>query len=155
MSSIADSSVIIQTSAQSVPSTPSWLGEVTLIAHFLRCQGVLSSIEEQVRFARRRFGHYEVIDFVAVLIGYAISSEHTLEAFYERGLPFATAFMALFGRNHLPVRSTLSRFLAALDQAPVEALRELFLKDLLARPQAPSPNTRPPFDPHVSSSLCL
>src|SRR5260370_18523375 len=141
MSSIADSSVIIQTSAQSVPSTPSWLGEVTLIAHFLRCQGVLSSIEEQVRFARRRFGHYEVIDFVAVLIGYAISSEHTLEAFYERVLPFATAFMALFGRNHLPVRSTLSRFLAALDQAPVEALRELFLKDLLARPQGRSEKT--------------
>jgi hypothetical protein len=138
MSSIADSPVTIQTSAQSVPSTPSWFGEVTLIAHFLRCQGVLSAIAEQVRFARRRFGHYEVIDFVAVLIGYAISGEHTLEAFYERVQPFATAFMALFGRNHLPARSTLSRFLAALDQAPVEALRELFLKDLLARPQGRS-----------------
>ncbi|MEO8972518.1 MAG: hypothetical protein ABI406_13065 [Ktedonobacteraceae bacterium] len=34
----------------------------------------------------------------------------------------------------MPSRSTLSRFLAALDQATVEALRTLFLKDLLARP---------------------
>src|SRR5947209_6902808 len=42
--------------------------------------------------------------------------------------------MALFGRQRLPHRSTLSRFLAALDQAPVEALRILFLEDLLARP---------------------
>src|SRR5258707_8939834 len=135
MISIADSPVTIQTSEQSVPSTPSWFGEVTLIAYSLRRQRILSAIEEQVRFARRRFGHYEVIDFVAVLIGYAISGEHTLEAFYERVQPFATAFMALFGRTHLPTRSTLSRFLAALDQAPVEALRELFLKDLLTRPQ--------------------
>ncbi len=42
--------------------------------------------EEQVRFARRRFGRYEVIDFVAVLFGYAISGERTLEGFYERVL---------------------------------------------------------------------
>jgi hypothetical protein len=32
---------------------------------------VFAAVEEQVRFARRRFGHYEVIDFVAVLLGYA------------------------------------------------------------------------------------
>ena len=44
--------------------------------------------------------------------------------------------MALFGRDRLPARSTLSRFLAALTQEPVEALRTLFLDDLLARPLA-------------------
>jgi hypothetical protein len=134
MISIASGSVTIQTSAQSVPSTPGWMGEVTLIAHFLRKQGVLSAIAEQVRFARRRFGRYEVLDFVAVLLGYAISGERTLEAFYERLAPWADAFMALFGRERLPARSTLSRFLAALSPEPVEALRTLFLKDLLARP---------------------
>ncbi len=42
--------------------------------------------------------------------------------------------MALFGRDRLPARSTLSRFLAALDQAPVEALRALFFEDLVVRP---------------------
>jgi hypothetical protein len=133
MTSIADSPVTIQTSPQSVPSTPSWLGEVTLLAHYLRHQDILSTLEEHVRFARRRFGHYDVIDFVAVLLGYAISGERTLETFYERVQPFADTFMALFGRDHLPARSTLSRFLASLDQAPVEALRSLFLTDLLAR----------------------
>ena len=134
MTSITDSAVTIQTSSQSVPSTPSWFGEVTLIAHYLKRQGVFSAIEERVCFARRRFGHYEVIDFVAVLLGYAISGEGTLEAFYTRLSPFASPFMALFGRDQLPARSTLSRFLAALDQAPVEALRELFLEDLCRRP---------------------
>jgi hypothetical protein len=134
MTSIAYSPVSIQTSAQSVPSTPDWFGEVTLISRYLQRQGVLSAIEEQVRFARRRFGHYEVIDFLAVLFGYAVSSERTLEAFYARINPWASAFMALFGRDRLPARSTLSRFLASLDQTAVESLRTLFLKDGLSRP---------------------
>src|SRR6266702_1907876 len=134
MTTIAYSPVNIQTSAQSVPSVPAWFGEITLMAHYLQHQGVLAAIEEQVRFARRRFGRYEVIDFVAVLFGYAASSERTLEAFYERLQPWASAFMALFGRDRLPARATLSRFLAALDQSAVESLRTLFLKDLLARP---------------------
>src|SRR5260370_37279734 len=134
MTSIADSAVPIQPSPQSIPSTPSWLGEVTLLACHLSRQGLLSKISEDVRFARRRFGHYEVIDFVAVLLGYAISGERTLEAFYERVQPFAAVFMALFGRERLPARATLSRFLAALTPEPVEALRTLFLEDVLARP---------------------
>ncbi len=46
--------------------------------------------------------------------------------------------MALFSRKLLPHRSTLSRFLAALDQPTVEALRTLFHKDLLARSPFPS-----------------
>jgi len=105
-----------------------------LLIGYLRKQGVLSKINEQVRFARRRFGQYEVIDFLAVLFGYAISGERTLEAFYERLQPFAIPFMALFDRDQLPARSTLSRFLAALTEAPVEALRTLFLDDLERRP---------------------
>src|SRR5689334_12215022 len=133
MNSIADGSVSIQTSPQSAPSPPSWFGEVTLIVAHLRKLGVLTKICERVRFARHRFGRYEVIDFLAVLFGYAISGEQTLETFYEAVQPFASPFMALFGRDRLPSRSALSRFLAALTQAPVEALRTLFLEDLVTR----------------------
>src|SRR5713226_3607344 len=114
MTSIADSSVIIQTSSESVPATPSWFGEVALIIPYLRKQGVLSAISSQVRLARRRFGHYEVIDFLAVLFGYEILGERTLEEFYEQLLPLAQPFMALFDRERLPSRSALSRFLASL-----------------------------------------
>ena len=56
MTSIADGSVIIQTSAASVPAPPAWFGEVVLMAALLRKHGVLTKISEQVRFARRRFG---------------------------------------------------------------------------------------------------
>jgi hypothetical protein len=134
MTSIASSPLHIQACTQSVPALPCWFGELTLIIHHVQRQGVLAAIEEQVHFARRRFGRYELIDFVAVLFGYAISGERTLEAFYERVQSWASPFMALFGREGLPSRSALSRFLAALDQAAVEALRALFLTDVLARP---------------------
>jgi hypothetical protein len=133
MTSIADGSVIIQTSSHSAPCPPAWFGEVALLVSHLRKQGVLAKICECVRFARRRMGIYEVIDFLAVLFGYAISGERTLEAFYQRLSPFAEPFMALFDRKQLPSRSTLSRFLSALTPEPVEALRTLFLSDLLAR----------------------
>jgi len=62
-----------------------------------------------------------------------MSGERTLQDFSEVVQPFASAFMALFGRTRLPVASTLRRFLAALPADPVEALRTLFLEDLLAR----------------------
>ncbi len=91
MKSIADGSIIVQASSQSVPSTPPWFGEVALIVQYLRKHHILSALTEQVRFARRRFGHYEVIDFLAVLFGYALSGERTLEAFYEHLSPFASA----------------------------------------------------------------
>lgn len=141
MTSIADGSVKIQTTPESNYSTPSWFGEVVVISRYLHQHGVLSKINEQVRFARKRFGRYEVIDFLAVLFGYAISGERTLEEFYQRLQPFALPFMALFERDRLPSRSALSRFLAALTEAPVEALRTLFLDDLLDRPLTPDKQT--------------
>lgn len=147
MSSIADSSVIIQTSAESTATTPSWFGEVVLITSHLRQHSILSKISTRVRFARKRFGSYEVIDFLAVLFGYAMSGERTLEAFYEGLQPFAVPFMALFERDQLPARATLSRFLAALTQEPVEALRMLFLDDLLSRPLAHEKQTGELKDP--------
>jgi hypothetical protein len=133
------SEVTIQITPKSLPSIPSWMGEVAAFAQVLTHTGILKTIQEQVRFARARFGQYDLIDFVVVLIGYAVSGEPTLLAFYERLIPFAEAFMALFGRHCLPHRSTLSRFLAALDEATVETLRTLFQTDLLARTPFPSP----------------
>lgn len=134
MDSIVDQTVQIQTSPLSVSAPPDWFGEVALINAYLRKPGILDAINAQVRFARRRFGHYEVIDFFAVLFGYAMSGERTLEQFYERLRPFAQPFMALFNREQLPSRSALSRFLASLSGEATEALRALFLADVLARP---------------------
>lgn len=133
MSTDHPSAVNLQTSTEPIVSVPEWFGEVALIAHAMTRLGLLSEISERVRFSRKRFGKFEVIDFVAMLIGYAISGEPTLQAYYERLQPFASEFMALFGRSGLPHRATLSRFLAALDEPFVEALRTVFLQDALAR----------------------
>jgi len=109
------------------------------VAQLLKTYGLLNLIETKVRFARARFDDYDLIDFVAVLIGYALSSEASLQAFYARLVPFSEVFMALFERSRLPHRSTLSRFLGALDQPSVEALRSLFADDLVARTPFGSP----------------
>ena len=65
MTSIADSSVKIQTTEEANFSTPSWFGEVVLLVTHLKKQGGLTKLCEQVRLARKRFGRYEVIDFLA------------------------------------------------------------------------------------------
>ena len=120
--------VTVQITPEPSPAVPTWMGEVAAFAHVLIHTDVLKTIQEQVCFARARFGQYDLIDFVVVLIGYILSGEPTLLAFYERLAPFASAFMALFGRNRLPHRSTLSRFLAALDQPTVEPCGRSFRK---------------------------
>src|SRR5256714_15487731 len=136
---MTQTSVTIQVNPESVPSTPLWMGEVAAFAQVLSHVGLLKAIQEHVQFARARFGQYDTMDFVVVLLGYALSGEATLQSFYERLAPFAAVFMALFGRHRLPSRSALSRFLAALDQGAVEALRTLFQKDLVARRPFASP----------------
>src|SRR6202165_2757365 len=127
-------SVTIQVAPESVPSTPSWMGEVAAFAQILTHIGLLKTIQTHVQFARARFGTYDTIDFVVVLLGYALSGERTLDAYYARLAPFAEVFMALFERDRLPDRSTLSRFLSALDHTTVEPLRTQCQADLLARP---------------------
>ncbi len=109
------------------------MGEVAAFAQVLTHVGILKAIQNHVQFARARFGTYDMIDFVVVLLGYARSFERTLHAFYERLSPFADVFMALFERDRLPDRSTLSRFLSAVDQTTEEALRTQFQADLVAR----------------------
>lgn len=131
--SMTPASVTIQMPSEPLPSTPSWMGEVAAFAQVLTHTSIRSAITDRMRFARARMGTDELIDFVAVMIGSALSGEATLKAFYERFAPWASPFMALFGRNQLPHRSTLSRFLVTLDQPTVETLRMLFQEDLLVR----------------------
>jgi hypothetical protein len=69
-----------------------------------------------------------------VLFGSAIRGERPLEAFSERLAPCAEAFRAFFNREHLSSRSALRRFRARVPPEAVEALRTLFVADLLARP---------------------
>jgi hypothetical protein len=49
------------------------MGEVATFAQVLTHTGLLKAIQEQVRFTRPRVGHYDTVDFVVVLIGYALT----------------------------------------------------------------------------------
>jgi len=138
---LAESSGKIQATSASHPSTPSWFGDVVIISSSLRTHGVLGTISEQGRVARKRCGRAERIDVLTVLFGSALSGERTLEALYERLQPCAVPFMAVCERDPVPSRSALSRFVAAVTEEAVEALRTRFLKDLLARPLTPAKPT--------------
>ena len=116
----------VQTSPDERPSVPAWFAEIVMVAQHLATTGFLDAFTHQVRLVRGRFGCYEPIDVLALLLGYAISGERTLAAFFKRVTPFGAAFMALFGRTDLPHRATLSRFLASVDPPCVEAFRALF-----------------------------
>ena len=90
MTNIADTSVKIQTTSEPNPSTPCWFGEVVAISSSLRKHHILSKINERVRFARKRFGRYEVIDFLAVQIALRQKLRaHRWREFYEGLQPFA------------------------------------------------------------------
>jgi len=123
---VSNPCIEIQTTSEDRPSVPAWFAEVVIIARHLEKKGLLEAFGQEVRLVRGRFGDYEPIDFLALLIGYAISGERTLKDFFERLAPFGTAFMALFGRAELPHRSVLSRFLASVDRPCLEAFRTLF-----------------------------
>jgi hypothetical protein len=123
---IANPCVEIQTSEEPRPAVPPWFAEVVIIVQYLATKGILDAFAQQIRLIRGRFGRYEPIDFLALLLGYAISGERTLEAFFVRVAPFGLAFMALFGRRCCPHRASFSRFLADVDRPCLEAFRTLF-----------------------------
>src|ERR1700722_12084496 len=91
----------VQTTPADRPSVPPWFAEVVIIVQHLATKGALDAFACQIRLVRGRFGCYEPIDFLGLLVGYAISGERTLSDFFERVAPFETAFMALFGRKCL------------------------------------------------------
>ncbi|GHO72013.1 hypothetical protein KSC_109050 [Ktedonobacter sp. SOSP1-52] len=123
---ITNPCIEIQTSEAPWPAVPPWFAEVTVIVQYLTTKGLLDAFAHKVCLIRGRFGRYEPIDFLALLLGYAISGERTLEAFCARVAPFGPAFMALFGRRCCPHRASLSRFLADVDRPCLEAFRPLF-----------------------------
>ena len=129
---ISNECIEVQTSPLDRASVPAWFAEVVMIARHLATKGLFEAFAQQVHLVRGRFGTYESIDFLALLIGYAISGERTLADFFERVEPFEAAFMALFGRRCLPHRSSLSRFLAAVDRPCLEAFRTLFEQQTFA-----------------------
>ena len=97
---IPNPSIEVQTSPVHRPSVPAWFAEVVILSQHLTAKGRAFSLRAiRVRLVRGRFGSYEPLDFLVLLIGYAVSGERTLSDFFQRVAPFDAAFMALFGRG--------------------------------------------------------
>ena len=107
---IPNPSIEVQTSPVHRPSVPAWFAEVVILSQHLTAKGLLEAFAHQVRLVRGRFGSYDLLDFLVLLIGYAVSGERTLADFFERLAPFDAAFMALFGRAELPHRASARSF---------------------------------------------
>jgi len=127
----------LTTDEQGNPVTPSWLGEVLLVAEYWRMTGLLDRLQTQVRVNRGRMGQYEVCDFVLLLLAYAVSGLNTLQGFFEQLKSVKSVVMSVWQRQHCPVASTLSRFLQDIDLGALEQLRTLFEADLLEHGFAP------------------
>ena len=76
MAALLAAPLAIHTCPDDRPSIPDWFAELILLARHFAQRGVLDSISEQVRLARGRAGQYEVLDFVALLLGYAVSGSY-------------------------------------------------------------------------------
>jgi hypothetical protein len=101
LTTIAPPCLEVHTSEQAAPSVPPWFAETLIIAEYRRTHGRLEARTTQVRLVRGRVGHSEVIDFLALWFGYALSGERTVPAYCQRLAPVAAPFMALFARGDL------------------------------------------------------
>jgi hypothetical protein len=81
---IPNQCIEVQTFPNERLSVPAWFAEVVMVAQHLATTELLDALAHQVRLVRGHFGRYEPIDFLALLLGYAISGERTLSAFFAR-----------------------------------------------------------------------
>lgn len=129
------SALEITTHEQANLAIPPWLAEALLVGQYWQSSGLLARLQQQVRVSRGRMGRYEVCDFTLLLLAYALSGLDSLQLFFEQLAPVASVLMSIWGRQHCPVASTLSRFLADVDVDAVEALRDLFESSFLQQPR--------------------
>ncbi|MCP3145001.1 hypothetical protein LXT23_47520, partial [Pyxidicoccus sp. QH1ED-7-1] len=122
----------VETPSQPMLALPTWLPEAVLLLKHWRDSGLLHALQTKVLVPRGRMGHFEVCDFVLVLLAYTVSGERTLAALFTAMTPCAAALAALWQRERLPSRAALSRFLAAVPASALEALRAMLFHDLCA-----------------------
>jgi hypothetical protein len=117
----------LSTSPAGERTPPSWLTEAILLLRVWWSRWTLLPLVEGVRLERGRAGTFELLDFVLVLLAYAVSGAPTLEDFYDQVQPGAASLMGVWMRHQMPSRSALSRALQSVTDKTVDALRALFL----------------------------
>ena len=116
----------LHTTSFSELATPPWLTEAIVALRALWACWLPLPLVERVRVERGRAGTFEVLDFVLVLLIYAVSGARTLKELYKQGTPFMSVLAGTWLRNAWPSRSALSRFLGDISPVAVEEMRTLF-----------------------------
>jgi hypothetical protein len=122
--------VALEAGTESVQRIPEWFSEAVLSGKYWLDSGLVGYLEEEMRVVRGRMEQYEVMDFMLLLISYALSGERTVADFYRSLSRVKEALMSQWGREKCPSVSSLSRFLGSVGVSGVEALRSLFESDL-------------------------
>ena len=113
-------SVAIHTSPEEVPSIPPWFAEIVLLARYFTQQGYLDAISQHVRLARGRAGTFDVLDFVAILLGefsqYLDSKEKP--DLVADGVTYSKVAMYLSDEEFLEMGKRLNETLGAIAENP-------------------------------------
>jgi len=120
----------IVASAAPQPNPPPWVGLAVLFLEWFATRHG-GAFRSKLLVPRGRAGLYISMDYLLVLIAYAVSGEATLLAFYTAVAPWASTLAGVWKRTRRPSRSAFSRFLSALPFGAVVYLRSLFFQDVL------------------------
>lgn len=72
------SGIEVEAGTENQPHIPSWFSEGLLFGKYWIDSRLVGYLEEEVWVERGRMEQYEVMDFVLLLISYAVSGERTL-----------------------------------------------------------------------------
>lgn len=108
------------------PTPPPSLSELAAWARVFWDSWMVMAVCSTVHVPFHRAGLYCVLDMLLVLLAHACANHRFVRETLREFRPFAPALMALWARDAMPSQSQLSRWLARIDDAAVEAWRTLF-----------------------------
>ena len=120
------------TTATSLRETPPWLAGALVVLRTIRVSAFGWDRLRQFHVQRGRAGKYGPIDFIVVLLTFALAGAPDLKTLYGQFMgPTAAALSGIWLRSRLPSRSALSRFLAAVRPHHVTHLATWVLDDVI------------------------
>lgn len=133
----------IETLEASQRLPPPWFAQLLVLMRVVDHDGLRDAVMA-IHIETAHAGRFETLDVVVALLAHVISAEShlkdTFEALLESMptgntskralLPFAAVLPALWNRDQMLSRSTLSRRLTAMPESATEALRSAFSQDL-------------------------
>lgn len=121
----------IETTPERAPTPPPWFADALVVLRAVRVRALWPTLVERMRVERGRAGVYVAVDYLLVLLTFAVSDAPHLKALFAQLPPIASTLAAVWDRATLPSRAALSRFLEAARPHHVRAFGAMLLDDLI------------------------